>query len=91
MSLNMSIIHEIVDIFVLFVAQNRQAIEEPNKVLFFTLCQFMMFFSTECTKVHVIFVSFARKSPYLLKLGLSPVLHMFYNHIKQNYFLKKHS
>ena len=30
----MSIIHEIVDIFVLFVAQNRQAIEEPNKVLF---------------------------------------------------------
>ena len=43
----------------------------------------------ECRKVDVIFVSFARNSRDLTSLELyvhvSPVLHMFRSHMKQNY------
>ena len=75
----------------LFIAPYGRAIEEPKAVLTFNLCQLLIFFLIGCAKSDVIFVSVARNSRDLTSLELSPALHMFHCHMKQNHFFVKYA
>ena len=56
-----------------------------------TCMNYRLFFSTECAKSNVIFVSTAENSRDLSSLELSPAPHMCYHYMKQNYLRVKHS
>ena len=70
------------DTFGQFIAPNRRTIEEPKEVLTFNLCQTIIHFFNR------VYDSWRRFCVRCTKfsLELSPALHMFQSHMKQNYF-----